>query len=168
MVVKQFAQLGGKNTNPMEELKDFVTHNALKILLAFTAASALGTLFVAGVVLTVINLTSQYDAGLAPRFTAIVAGGLGIILASLIIFAAGIYFARANAHEDKEEIEKEKHKEIHSLEEAVLLLVREFIEDREFKRAHPKPAHQPHRPHAQHEHEYEHEDLKTNEQFETH
>lgn len=168
MLVKRFAHIGGAHAHPIEELKDLIKENALKILLAFIAASAIATLFVSGVVLTVINLTAQYDAGFQPRFTASVAGGLGIILASLIVFAIGIYYATASERENKkEEREREKHKEGHSLQEALMLLINDFIQERESKRTHPD-THERHVHDHKKSQEMNNENFRSSEEFERH
>ncbi|MBC7538722.1 MAG: hypothetical protein H7281_07875 [Bacteriovorax sp.] len=165
LAAKRFAHSGGTQINPMDEIKDFIIENSLKIILAFTAASVISTLFVSGIVLTVINLTAQYDAGLQPKFTGIVAGGLGIILASLIVFAIGIFFATANLREDRkkarERLKENARHNGNSLEGALMLLVNDFIQDREHKRTHTNEEHE-------HSKENKNNEFKSNEEFERH
>lgn len=134
MAVKRFAHIETPHEGPVQEIKELIKENAIKISLAATAASALGTLFVAGIVMTVINLTTQYDEGLQPRFTAPVAGGLGIILASLIIFAIGIFVATSSERNHKKALKEREKNQGQTLQQALILLINDFIEHREAKR----------------------------------
>lgn len=134
MIIKRFAHLGGSSISPMEEIKEYIKENSVKVLLALTAAIAIGTLFVAGAVLTVINLAAQYDAGFPIRFTAIAAGGVGIMVVSLLVFGVGMFYATSSQREHRR-AQKRMQKEGHNIEEVLVRLVNEFIEDREQRRA---------------------------------
>ena len=136
LLIKRLAQIGDVSINPIEGIKEFIAKNAYKVLLAFGSTLTIAILFVAGIVMTVITLANQYDAGLDLKFTANVAGGLGITLVSLIIFAFGIHYASAAERKEKRNIyEKSKSPEPHPLEEVLKLLINDFIQEREFKRA---------------------------------
>ncbi|MDD4972997.1 MAG: hypothetical protein PHY93_01530 [Bacteriovorax sp.] len=171
MLVKRFTHTGRPESNPMEKIKEFIKENAIKILLAFSAASALGTLLVSGVVITIVNLTAQHDAGLQLKFTAVTVAGLGITLVCLSIFAVGIYYTTAEKREEKRE-EKAAYSR-HPLENALMLLVNDFIQEREFKREFKRehPRAQPtshHHPHPQPHEEMNVEDFRSSEEFERH
>jgi hypothetical protein len=182
MLAKRFTHMGSPDSDPIETMKEFMKENAVKIFLAFSAASALGTLLVSGIVLTIVNLSAQYDAGLQPRFSAVVASGVGITLVALSIFAIGIYYATTEKREmkRKEKRQEKSEHEGHPLEHALMLLVNDFIEERqlkrelkrEFKEAHPTPQsplrHPPHpHPRPQHE-EMNFENYRSSEEFERH
>lgn len=128
---KQFSKSGGEVKNPIEEMKNFMKENALKFLLALTAASVVGSIFVAGLILTVLNLTSQYDLGLMPRVTAIAAGGIGMMVFSIIVFAIASYYSVPH---DRSSKKMKKQQSASTLESALVLLVNDFVQEREFKR----------------------------------
>lgn len=165
MAVKRFSHVGDANINPINEVKEFITENALKVLLLFTAASTTGTLFVAGVVMTVINLTAQYDAGFQPRVTAMAGGGIGIVLVSIIIFAIGIYYATVNRREDKKAAKEQQRHLGNSLEEVLILLVNDFIAEREAKRELKRAQRHAYRPKSE---ENENNYFKPNEEPQRH
>ena len=133
MVINKFSHTADTTTHPIEAIKEFIKDNALKVFLSLMAAYALGTLFAAGVVLTIISLAVQYDANLPLRLTAILAAGLSITLATLFLFCIGIYYSKRNKREKKKEKRREQE---FSLQESLMLLVNDFIKEREFKRSH--------------------------------
>ena len=179
MLAKRFTHMGSPDSDPIETMKEFMKENAVKIFLAFSAASALGTLLVSGIVLTIVNLSAQYDAGLQPSFSAVVAAGVGITLVALSIFAIGIYYATTEKREmkRKEKRQEKSEHEGHPLEHALMLLVNDFIEERqlkrelkrEFKEVHPTPQPSPrHPPHAHPQDEMNFENYRSSEEFERH
>lgn len=133
MLVKRFSHASNKS-NPMEEIKDFIKENSLKILFAFTSAITLGIIFASGVVWSVIALTNQYDSGLPLKFTGSVAGGFGLVLGSALVFAMALHFAIKGEKEEKREA-MASHRLGHGIEEALVLLVNDFIRERELKRS---------------------------------
>lgn len=134
-MVKRFA--GAKNEpSPIEELKELIKENAVKILLVFTSAVAIGSFFVAGVTIVLINLTSQYDQGEQLRLSAVATGGLVLIAISAIAFTTGIVFATRHDREKKKMAQKRAMEpEIHSIREAVMLLINDYVAEREFTRS---------------------------------
>ncbi|MGZ3789807.1 MAG: hypothetical protein ACXVLQ_14855 [Bacteriovorax sp.] len=118
--------------HPMEELKEFIRENALKIVVGLTLITAMGTMLTAGIVIIVTNLAAQYDLGLTPRFTATVGGGLGILVAGLLFIGLGLYFSVPH---DQLRRRSRKHKETASpIEDAIALLINDFVKEREAKR----------------------------------
>jgi hypothetical protein len=133
---KRFMGGGGESISPVDQFKEFVRENALKVFIGFIAAVALGTLFSTGIVLSVMNLAAQYDLGLAPRFTATVAGGLSMVLVSVIITAIIVYAVtpgegKSRSHSKRKTQQSPLGKNV---EDAVMLLVNDFIKEREAKR----------------------------------
>jgi len=133
MLIKRFVHAEGTTINPIEEVKNLIKDNALKIFFAIAAAVAVGTLLASGVMLTVISLSAQIDSGVKPRLTAILVSGICIILGCLILFAIGIHKSNANNRMREKEIKAEHAA---SMQEALMILINDFIKERESKRTH--------------------------------
>ena len=133
---KQFAPHSDSGTmvNPVAEIKDFIKDNALKVILIFMIASAMSSLFVAGIVIAAVNVAYQYDQTMNISFTAMLATGLILVLLSAGFSA--LYYANAKSS-DKIEKVKQSAKNIgsgHPLQDALAVLVMDFVKEREFRR----------------------------------
>ena len=135
LIMKQFAHFSGEGPHPLKELKELIRANSFKIFFGITGAYFLATLFASGLILLILNLTAQYDSGVKPGLSAVAVGGLGMMLAALIILAIVFYYASSN---------KKPQKPVaplsfaHPLEEALVILINDFVEERAHKRAHHK------------------------------
>lgn len=131
----------GEAHHPIEELKELILENAVKILLIFTAATAIGSFFVAGVSMTLMSYTSQYDKGENLRMSAVSTGGIALIVLSALIILMAIFFATKHDRERKKlEANIAKHKQINTIQDTVLLLVNDYIAEREFQREYKREA----------------------------
>jgi heme/copper-type cytochrome/quinol oxidase subunit 2 len=133
LAIKTFNTISNQRNSSIEEVKQLIKQNSVKLLLVLSAASALGSLFVAGVVITTLTLTTQYEATNRIRYSNILGGGLGLTIASLIIFSFLFYYSFKSQRQTKKE-DKAKKEDYQSIEQAFLLLVNEFVAEREFKR----------------------------------
>lgn len=133
-MVKRMAGARGEDRHPIEELKELVKENAVKIMLGVTAASAIGTFFVAGISISLFELTAQYYAGERFRMSPFLLIGGSFIFTTVLLFVIGSLFATKHDRE-KKKIERElKQKHVNTIQDAILLLVNDYIAEREFKR----------------------------------
>lgn len=137
-LVKRFAGGAGLDTRTglVDEIKELIAENAVKIFLAVAAAAILGTLFVAGITITSVNLANQYDLTSAVSMNAVVTVGIVLLAISLIGFIAGYIYSTKHSRAQKklEEQKMQYHHRLDTFQDAFLLLVDDFIAEREFKR----------------------------------
>lgn len=134
-MIQRFTGAKADNAHPIEELKELIAENAVKILLIFTTATAIGSFFVAGVSIIIVELTSQYDLRENLRMSAIATGGVVMIVLSAFAFVVGLLFAtRHDRKKKKMEARRAKHHPVNSIQDAIILLVNDYIAEREFKR----------------------------------
>lgn len=135
-VVKRFAGGAGMHQSPVEELKELAAENAVKIFLAVAVAVILGAMFMGGVAITLVNLADQYDRLQTARLNTVTTVGLGLLALSLLGFLIGIMFSTRHNREHKRlEAQRAKHHhQLGSFQDAILLLVNDFIAEREFRR----------------------------------
>lgn len=122
-------------TNPVAEFKEMIKENALKVVGVFAAASALATLFASGLIIIAVDIGAQYDQNAYIYFSSMIMVGLILSLVSLLI-AFGT--AKAIAHENTKTPKREILQEVgttHPLQDALALLIHDFIKEREMKRA---------------------------------
>ncbi len=131
-----FADHRGEMIDPAKEMKEFVIKNAKKVLLSLTFAFALSSIFVSGLVLTVTTLSLQFDQNMSFTFTGLVGSGLGLMLVSLLLMGILFYPAKEDGFEAV--IEKTPAPPARPLEEAVILLIHDFVKEREVNREHMK------------------------------
>ena len=126
---------GGERPHPMEELKEFLKENALKLFVGMVLIVTLGTMLTAGLYMMVASLTAQADLGLSPGMTAMTWGGLIMALVPAAIL--GFAWYQSTPHEERAHKKKKKahiQEQPASLEQALVLLVTDFIEERQMKR----------------------------------
>ncbi len=165
ILMKRLGGKSGEAINPINEFKDFLRENALKVLAGLIIVAGVGTMFSAGVVITTLTLTGQYDQGLFPRLTATTYGGLGMILISLVITVIVYYSSSRGSEEYDRRNRRKKVKENSkgsSIEDAVVLLINDFVRERESKREELKFRHDKMRS------EFENEPKTESEMFERH
>ena len=138
-IVKPFISTGSSEKpsfNPIAELKEMIRENAAQVVLLFAGASALATLFAAGIVVIAIDIGAQYDQNAYVYFSTMIIMGLILVLLPLIIGAIGY---QAFTKDDK--LKKVKEREVlvsvgtsHPLQDALALLIHDFVKEREMKR----------------------------------
>lgn len=121
--------------NPIAEFKEMIKDNAMKVVGVFAAASVLATLFAAGIVIIAVDMGAQYDQNAYIYFSSMMMMGLGLSLLSLII--AGVT-AKIISNEDTKTPKREVLQSVgtsHPLQDALALLIHDFVKEREMKRA---------------------------------
>ena len=138
-VIKPFFGSSSENHtgNPIAEFKEMIKENAMKVVGLFAAASALATIFAAGIVMIAVDMGSQYDRNANIQFSSMIL--MGIIL-SLLALVVSLGAAKAISNEEIKE--KEKKRETlrsvgtsHPLQDSIALLILDFVKERENKRA---------------------------------
>jgi hypothetical protein len=136
-VVKPFFSSSSEHqmANPIAEFKEMIKENAMKAVGVFAAASALATLFAAGIVIIAVDVGAQYDQNAYIYFSSIIMMGITLSLLSLIIaLGAAKSFSNENTKPKVRQV-LESASTSHPLQEALALLVHDFIKERELKRA---------------------------------
>ena len=139
-IIKPFFSTGDSDKspfNPIAELKEMIRENAAQVVILFAGASALATLFAAGIVVIAVDVGAQYDQNAYVYFSTMMIMGLILILLPLIIGAIG---DQAFTKEDKNKNMKEREVLLsvgtsHPLQDALALLIHDFVKEREIKRA---------------------------------
>lgn len=138
LFMKPLGRFNPSHLNPAHEMKQFLMDNAKKVLLAVTVTSIISSLFVAGLVITVITMSAQYDQNAGIGLSAMLLGGFGMMGLSLII--GWLVFSPSR---ESKEMERELESEARSsqsvssgspLTDALVLLIHDFVKEREFKR----------------------------------
>lgn len=129
---KPFSRLSGSNVNPVTEIKEFFVDNAKKVVLAFMVTSVVSSTFVAGLIITVITLSAQYDQNAGIGLSAMLLGGIGMMVISLI----GAWVVLSPSRESREIERQTRNMEQHGhpVSDALVLLIQDFIKEREYKR----------------------------------
>ncbi|MBC7714623.1 MAG: hypothetical protein H7177_14855 [Rhizobacter sp.] len=152
-IIKPFFS-GGTNEmpNPVAEIKEMIRVNAVKVLLSFAAFSAMATIFAAGIILIAVDISTQYDVAQYVQFSATTLAGIILILLPVIAGAIMVKKYHQPAEVKKREVLTNVGAE-HPLQDALALLVHDFVKEREMRRAqdesaprpdhHPEPHHSP-------------------------
>ncbi len=135
---KPFSRFSSSSTmNPAVEIKQFFVDNAKKVLLAFIASSIISSMFVAGLIISIITISAQYDQNGGIGLSAMLLGGIGMVVLSLI-FGWAILSPSRESRSVEHEIErakKEEHLSGNTVSDALVLLIQDFVKEREFKRS---------------------------------
>jgi large-conductance mechanosensitive channel len=124
---------GGEKPHPMEEFKEFMKENALKLFVGMVLLVTIGTMLTAGLYMLVASLAAQSDLGLPVRMTAMAWGGFLLALVPALILSFAWY--KSSPHEVKHSKKKKNIPEQPAtLEQALALLVTDFVEERHMKR----------------------------------
>jgi hypothetical protein len=119
---------------PFKEIKELILKNTFNIFLLFFSSISLSLLFVSGVVLTLVQLSYQYDQGY--RF--FINGGIltGLVLIGISIVSIFIIKLTSKSSKvDNETPKIEMQIDVHPLEIALANLINDFISDQNFKRS---------------------------------
>lgn len=121
--------------NPIAEFKEMIKENAMKVVGVFAAASALATMFAAGIVIIAVDIGAQYDQNAYVYFSSMIMMGITLSVLSLIIAFGG---AKAFSNETTKVPKREVLQSVgtsHPLQDALALLIHDFVKERELKRA---------------------------------
>lgn len=134
-IMKRFAGVPGPN--PIEEIKELIKENAVKILLVITLATTLGSFFVVGITLTLYQFITQYQLGESLSFNPINQVGVGMIILSFSAFLIAYLYAFKHEREVKKiEAKRANQGQLNTFQDALMLLVQDYIAERESKREH--------------------------------
>lgn len=136
-IFKPFFGSSGENQmgNPILEFKEMIKENSMKVVGIFAAASALATLFAAGIVIIIVDVGAQYDQNAYVYFSSMIMMGLSLSLLSLIIaLGAAKTISYENTKPEKREVLQSVGTS-HPLQDALALLIHDFVKEREMKRA---------------------------------
>jgi hypothetical protein len=121
--------------NPIAEFKEMIKENAMKVVGVFAAASALATLFAAGIIIIAVDVGAQYDQNAYVYFSSMIMMGITLSVLSLIIAFGAV---KAVSNEDTKPAPREVLQSVgtsHPLQDALALLIHDFVKEREMKRA---------------------------------
>lgn len=138
--IKPFLSTSGESKssfNPIEDLKDMIKENAVKVMLLFMAGSILSTIFAAGIVIIAVDIGAQYDQNAYIYFSSMITMGLILVLLPIIIGAVGVKAFTNDDDDSRKKKDREELKTIgtsHPLQDALALLIHDFVKEREMKR----------------------------------
>jgi len=130
---KPISRLTGNEVNPVAEIKEFFIDNAKKVVLAFMVTSIVSSTFVAGLIITVITLSAQYDQNAGIGVSAMLLGGIGMMVISLI--GGWVVLSPSRESREMERQTRNIEQQGHPLSDALALLIQDFVKEREFKRS---------------------------------
>lgn len=127
---------GQQMINPIAEAKEMIKENAMIVVGLYAAASVFATLFAAGIVIIAVDIGAQYDQNANIYFSSMIISGLVLSLLSAAI-AVGLSKAFTNEEKAKETKREVSHNSVttHPLQDALALLVHDFVKEREHKRS---------------------------------
>lgn len=131
------------------EIKDIIKANAVKVMLTFGTLSALSTIFAAGIIMVAVDIGAQYDQNATVYFSAMILNGFMLMLIPAIIIAIAVKVFE----EDNKKSQKQALTPVstgHPLQDALALLVQDFVKEREMKREMKSEAQARHQTPAKH------------------
>lgn len=120
--------------DPYENVRKLFIDNAFKVTIIFFTLISIAIIFSAGIILTVTDLTNQYDKVKSIQFTGTTAGSLSLILICLIAIAIGKFYFSPLSNIKKKPQRKQTSLISPNLENALVLLINHYINERELKR----------------------------------
>jgi hypothetical protein len=136
LFMKPLTRFNPSQLNPAHEMKQFFMDNAKKVLLAITVTSVVSSLFVAGMVITIITMSAQYDQNAGIGLSAMLLGGIGMMALSLIVGWLVFSPSRETRELEREARDTSSTSEGNTLTDALTLLIHDFVKEREFRRHH--------------------------------
>lgn len=121
--------------NPVAELKDMIKKNAVKVMLVFAAISAMATIFSAGLIMVAVDIGAQYDQNAVVYFSTMIMLGITLMLVPVIIGAALVKKYDQSEDEETKRPVLQNVGTVHPLQDALALLIHDFVKEREMKRA---------------------------------
>lgn len=145
LMTKPLEELNESSLVPKDKIKEILLENALRLIIVSTSVLVLGILISSGIVLTITNLTSQFDQGRNIIFSGAVAGSLGLVVGSMLVLALGIYYINKVSKKGYRIKKTKENKPLISdnLEKAIILLIQDFIEERHYRRQNARQSEQP-------------------------
>lgn len=135
-IFKPFFSSEAESINPVTEIKDMVRANAMKALMFFAVATSLAILFSAGLVLVAVDMGAQYDQNGYIYFSSMIM--MGLILSAISLVTGTIII---RSFQESDEPKKQSHLPLtavgtsHPLQDALALLIADFVKERELKRS---------------------------------
>ncbi len=133
-VIRPFFSSEQQNLNPVTEIKDMIRANAMKVLMLFATATSLAILFSAGLILVAVDMGAQYDQNGYLYFSSMII--MGLIL-SAISLVSGAIIVRSFQEESRKQKVAPPLTAVgtsHPLQDALALLIADFVKEREQKR----------------------------------
>jgi len=133
VLFKQIFHPSDSTTDPVKEMKEFLLKNYKRVILSMSVANILSMMFVAGLSISVVTFSIQYDRTGILFVSALGAGGLGIMLVSLLGF---ILFFSTNSEDafETRKVIKAQPSPKNNLEDALALLIGDYVKEKELKR----------------------------------
>lgn len=134
-VIRPFFSSEQQNLNPVAEIKEMIRANAMKVLMLFATATTLAILFSAGLILVAVDMGAQYDQNGYLYFSSMII--MGLIL-SAISLVSGAIIVRSFQDESRKQKVAPPLTAVgtsHPLQDALALLIADFVKEREQKRA---------------------------------
>lgn len=121
--------------NPAEEFKTIVAQNAMKLFLLLIAIVSLGIMFAAGIVIIALDMGAQVDQTGTVFFSSILVAGLILCTISLLTVSIVVYAINNKTNPPiKHDVPLRNIGTAHPIQDAVALLIADFVKEREFKR----------------------------------
>jgi hypothetical protein len=133
VLFKQIFHPNNESTDPVKEMKEFILKNYKRVILSMSVANVLSLMFVAGLTISIVTFSIQYDRTGILFVSALGAGGLGLMLVSMLGF---IFFFSASSDEaiDQRRDLKIPQPRKSNLEDALALLINDYVKEKELKR----------------------------------
>ncbi len=140
-VIKPFFSSEHPTINPVAEIKELIRSNAVAVITLFAAASTLATMFAGGLLLVAVDIGAQLDQNGFVYFSSMIIMGLSLSLVSLIIGAIVVKsFQEPRREKKRETLTKENVGVVHPLQDALALLIMDFVKERELSREREREA----------------------------
>lgn len=145
-----FGKMNSKTSSIKEsalEIFEEITHRSRKMVFLSILGIGAVAFFTGGLFISLLDATRQYDTqGVVYWSSTLIAGGVIALLAAGLI--AYVFMRAWPGASPSNVIMKETKEEVHhhhtsSLEQALAVLVMDFVKEREHRRAHPTEPHAP-------------------------
>lgn len=123
--------------NPIEELKMAIAQNAIKLVALMIAIVAVGSMFTAGLTIIALDIGAQYDQTGTVFFSSILVAGIILSSISLLVVAIVVNVVNSKSSQVPKHIPLKNIGSAHPVQDAVALLIADFVKEREYKRNYP-------------------------------
>jgi hypothetical protein len=128
-----------ESLNPIDEIKDLIRKNAAKVAMLLFSSIALSILFTSGIMMIAMNMSAQYDLNSSIYFNTMIGTGIGLASLSFLIATLSIRSFHNSFGKKMEDVKKDQALSgigmTHPLQDALALLIADFIKERELKRS---------------------------------
>lgn len=135
-LLKPFFNLEQQMPNPVAEIKEFLTQNAMRVLLFLTGLSTLAMIFSSGIIIIALDIGAQLSEQSSLVFSPMMIVGFalaGISLLTLTIVVASINKA-VSTDNPKNSQQSQRRADENPIQTAVAHLIEDYVKEREFKR----------------------------------